>query len=82
MSVAAKAEEPTPVEVTLPRKLDFLLKMHRYKVAWGGRGAAKSHSFAKALLVLAGAQKLRILCTREVQKSLADSVHKLLCDQI
>lgn len=70
------------VRTELPEKLGFLMGMHRYKVAWGGRGAAKSHSFAKALLNLGGHQKLRILCTREIQNSIKDSVHKLLSDQI
>lgn len=76
-------EAPTiKVRTELPEKLGFLMGLHRYKVAWGGRGAAKSHSFAKALLNLAGHEKLRILCTREVQNSIKDSVHKLLSDQI
>lgn len=54
----------------------------RYKVAHGGRGSAKSWSFARALLILAAQKPLRILCTREVQKSIKDSVHKLLGDQV
>lgn len=54
----------------------------RYKVARGGRGSAKSWSFARALLLQGAAKPLRILCTREVQKSIKDSVHKLLSDQI
>lgn len=66
----------------LPRKLGFLLDMHPYKVAWGGRGSLKSWSFARALLTLGVAQPLRILCARERQKSLSESVHQLLQDQI
>lgn len=65
-----------------PEKLQFLFHPMRYKVAYGGRGSAKSWSFARALLILAAAKPLRILCTREVQKSIKDSVHKLLSDQI
>jgi phage terminase large subunit len=72
----------TRVHLQLPRKLGFLLKQHPYKVAWGGRGSLKSWSFARALLVLGVHQPLRILCAREVQKSLAQSVHQLLRDQI
>lgn len=41
-----------------------------------------SWSFARALLTLGIHQSLRILCGREIQKSLADSVHQLLLDQI
>jgi phage terminase large subunit len=71
------------VNVEFPEKLGFLLtKQARYKGAKGGRGSAKSWSFARALLVLGSTRKLRILCTREVQKSIKQSVHKLLKDQI
>ena len=68
--------------VEIPRKLQFLFEPARYKVAHGGRGSGKSWSFAQALLILGAKNKLRILCTREVQKSIKDSVHKLLSDQI
>lgn len=70
------------VTLQLPRKLGFLLEMHPYKVAYGGRSSLKSHSFAAALLTLGIDQGLRIICAREVQKSLADSVHQLLVDKI
>ena len=70
------------VRLQLPRKLGFLLEMHPYKVAWGGRNSLKSWSMARALLTLGIDQPLRILCTREVQKSLSESVHQLLQDQI
>ncbi len=65
-----------------PDKLRFLFKPARYKVVRGGRGSSKSWGFARALLILGASKKLRILCTREVQKSIKDSVHKLLTDQI
>lgn len=71
-----------PIDAQFPKKLDFLFKAARYKVAHGGRGSGKSWSFARALLILGAQKKLRILCTREVQKSIKDSVHKLLKDQI
>ena len=54
----------------------------RYKVYYGGRGAGKSHSAAKALLILGAKSQIRVLCAREYQTSIKDSVHKLLCDQI
>lgn len=73
---------PTTVNAEFPDKLRFLFDKYRYKVAHGGRGSAKSWSFARALILLAAQRKLRILCTREVQKSIKDSVHKLLSDQI
>lgn len=72
---------PTP-EWEFPDKLEFLFESHRYKVAYGGRGGAKSWGFARALLIQAWQKRIRVLCTREVQNSIRDSVHKLLCDQI
>ena len=68
--------------VQFPSKLDFLFEPHRYKVAYGGRGSGKSWSFARALIRLAAAKPLRILCAREIQKSIKQSVHQLLSDQI
>jgi phage terminase large subunit len=65
-----------------PEKLEFLFKPKRYKVLYGGRGGAKSWGIARALLILGRAKPLRILCAREIQKSIKDSVHKLLEDQI
>lgn len=67
----------------MPQKLvDLLFNPARIKVAHGGRGSGKSWSFARALLVMGASEKLRILCTREVQKSIKESVKKLLDDQI
>lgn len=71
-----------PARAEFPEKLQFLFKPARYKGAYGGRGSAKSWSFAKALLIQGAARPLRILCAREVQKSIKQSVHKLLSDQI
>jgi phage terminase large subunit len=65
-----------------PVALRALFQPARYKVLWGGRGGAKSWGIARALLILAAKKKLRILCARETMKSIADSVHKLLSDQI
>lgn len=70
------------MSVKFPKKLRFLFEPHRYKVAYGGRGSGKSWSFARALLIQGAKEPIRILCTREIQKSIADSVHKLLSDQV
>lgn len=51
-------------------------------MAYGGRYGTKSHSFVKALIILAMDRPLRILCAREYQNSLADSAYKLFCDHI
>lgn len=70
------------VAADFPKKLRFLFKPMRHKVAYGGRGGAKSWGFARALLILASMRKLRVLCARELQVSITDSVHKLLSEQI
>ena len=54
----------------------------RYKVLHGGRGGGKSYAAARAILLQGIAERHRVLCTREIQKSIKDSVHKLLEDQI
>jgi len=69
-------------DVKFPTKFSPLFQKYRYKIAKGGRGGAKSWAFARALLILAAQKPLRILCAREFQTSIKDSVHKLLCDQI
>jgi phage terminase large subunit len=65
-----------------PIKLEGLFKKSRYKVLHGGRGGAKSWGIARALLILGAKNPIRILCAREFMRSMRDSVHKLLCDQI
>ena len=60
-----------------------LLKPARYKGAWGGRGSGKSHFFAAlAVRRCVEVPGFRILCVREVQKSLRDSAKRLIEDKI
>jgi phage terminase large subunit len=68
--------------VEFPHKLAFLFEPMRYKVLYGGRGGAKSWGVARALLVLGVKKSTRVLCAREFQNSIGQSVHKLLSDQI
>lgn len=71
----------TPVQI--PKEFKALFDPQwRFIIFHGGRGSLKSHSVARALLLRGRASKLRILCTRELQKSIKDSVHKLLSDLI
>lgn len=70
------------LSVKFPRKLQFLFHPSRYKVLHGGRGSAKSWSVARALLINSASSRLRVLCAREVQESIKNSVHRLLQDQI
>lgn len=78
------ANSEQPLNFQVPAKLlPFLQEKARYKVAHGGRGGAKSWSIARLLLILAYTQRGHlILCTREFQASIADSVHAVLKSQI
>ena len=56
-----------------------LLEASRYKGAWGGRGSGKSHMFAEMMLeehIMNQSQSS--VCVREIQKSLNQSVKRLL----
>ena len=67
----------------LPEKLIYYIsEKKRYKVSYGGRGSGKSWTAARCLILLAMKSKIRVLCTRQLQTSIKDSVHKLLCDSI
>lgn len=71
------------LNVQLPVKCAWVLsKKCRYKLLYGGRGSAKSWSVARYLVSLAAFRPVRVLCAREMQNSIKESVHRLLADQI
>ncbi|WP_297079951.1 PBSX family phage terminase large subunit [Thermoleptolyngbya sp. M55_K2018_002] len=59
-----------------------LMQPSRYKCLWGGRGSGKSYAAADALLLTGIQRKIRVLCAREFQVSIKDSVHHLLRERI
>ena len=72
-------------EVAIPDAFEELVAPShnwRHIVFHGGRSSGKSTTVATVLVVLASQKPLRVLCCREVQNSIADSVHKLLADMI
>ena len=69
-------------KINIPIAFKELFEPKRFKVYYGGRGGAKSHNFARALLMIGMGKKTRVLCARELQGSIGDSVHKLLSDII
>lgn len=74
---------PDPaIDLNFPEKLQCLFKPMRYKVLWGGRGRGATWGFCRAAALLGYQRPLRILCARETQKSIKDSVHRTLADQI
>ncbi len=70
------------LNLAFPQEFEYLFRPARYKVAHGGRGSAKSWSYARALIQRAVERPERILCCRELQNSISESVHRLLSDQI
>lgn len=66
------------MEIEFLEKLEFLFQPARLKIAYGGRGAGKTDGFAIALIVLAMKMKLRILCLREIQNSIEESVKQTI----
>lgn len=82
LSAPAKRRIRKQLEIEFPKIFRPLDDAHRYKILYGGRGSAKSWTVARKLLLRGVSQKLRVLCTRELQKSIKQSVHKLLSQQI
>ena len=71
------------IKITIPEKCMFLLtEKARYKVLHGGRGSAKTESVARSLIIKAMEKKIRVLCARQTQASMSDSVHRVLSDII
>ena len=74
-----------PLILQVPPKLfpiitDF--NDYLYFLLEGGRGSAKSHTVGRFLLYLGEQRKLRIVCGREIQANIEESVHALLSDLI
>lgn len=80
---------PEPIRVELPQKIvrafynpDGTWRYSFYKILYGGRGSAKSESFARLLVIYARTTVGRILCARQFMNSIADSVHRSIVDAI
>lgn len=74
---------PPTVRLEIPAKcLPLVQDPRRYNVLKGGRGSAKSRTVAAILVMKGLGGDMRLLCTREIQKSMKDSVHRLLADTI
>jgi phage terminase large subunit len=71
------------MEIETPKVYKPIFQPKRYKVISGGRGSAKSETVARFLVALSATQKnKRILCTREYQNSITDSVYRTIKDII
>jgi phage terminase large subunit len=73
----------TTLKINTPRwAKDLVSKPARYRGAYGGRGSGKSHLFAEYVIERHILEKTDTVCVREVQKSLSQSVKKLLEEKI
>lgn len=68
--------------ITVPPAFGFLNESARYIVSYGGRGSGKSWSICRRLLREAYHMPIRVLCAREIQLSIEESVHHLIASQI
>lgn len=73
---------PEPINCAQAEIFQDLYRPATFKVFYGGRGTGKSWAIARWLIGVARSEKTRIGCFREFQSSIADSVHRLLVDQI
>lgn len=70
-------------EIQIPEAFrDLFSTGWRDAAFYGGRGGAKSHSVAAALVIQAAQSPMRVVCAREIQDSLKDSVKQLIEDKI
>src|SRR5215469_3476512 len=74
--------QPQTVSADFPDAFQCLFEPKRYKVFYGGRGGGRSWNFARPLLLIGTQRTTRNLCVRELQKSISESVHLTLADQI
>lgn len=71
------------LRIQIPKKIEPLYtSTKRYNVLYGGRGGAKSWGVGNCLILKAYQETRLVLCTREIQNTIKDSVHKLLSDKI
>ena len=65
-----------------PKLIPVFANKYRYRGAYGGRGSGKSFNFAKMLAVRGYQSPIKILCARELQNSIKDSVHSEIVSAI
>ena len=66
----------------ISNKFKLLYRKSRYKILYGGRGSGKSYAVTEALIYYACNFSVRILCCREIQKSIKESSYKMIVDMI
>jgi hypothetical protein len=81
--VVRVADEGPKIKVCMPEVVgDTLARKIRYKVLYGGRGGGKSWGIAQYIIARMYEKRTRVVCARETQSSIRESVHHLLTNQI
>lgn len=76
-------DAPRQIHVDIPEKLvEPLFSSSRYKGFYGGRGGGKSYAVATYVILRCLEKPTRVLCVREIQASIKESVHQLLSERI
>jgi phage terminase large subunit len=70
------------LQVETPEWFEPFLAPARYKGAYGGRGSGKSHAFASYIVIRCVSERTDVVCLREIQRSLKQSVKKLIENKI
>lgn len=70
------------VDIEIPKAFAPIWEKHRYKVFKGGRGSGKSESVARYLLIRGMQKPRKIVCGREFQSSIKESVYDMLASFI
>ena len=65
-------------QISIPEIFGDYLYPAMIKVARGGRGSAKTHSFIRIILARMQATRTHVGCFREIQKSIADSIKQTI----
>ena len=71
-----------PLELPEKHARVLLTPGYKYRVLHGGRYGSKDWSSAQVIIERAVREPIRVVCTREIQKSIRDSIHQLLTDTI
>lgn len=75
-------KQPLVIKPSSPKFRPLYEKNWRYVILKSGRGSGKSWAIAESIIYYTTKFRTRILCARQVQNSIKDSVHKLLSDTI
>jgi phage terminase large subunit len=73
---------PRIIKAEMPACAEFLAQPHRFKAMWGGRNGVKTWSMGRQLVIRGASEPIRWLCCREIMKTIKESVHTVLEDQI